>query len=255
MHIQEDYSDCFHRYRLVPTFGQGTIRRFHENASAMKKLAARDFEDLLQVLYCSLCYALLQIHVHLKCSIPVFEELLPEPHNTVILDLLFVLCTWHAYAKLRLHTASTLNALKITTAALGRQLRLWVKKTCSRFNTRELPKEESARHRRKAVAANKSTGISDRGRSSGKHRGRGRKTKTRPGAKGQKSTSTNTVPLEVNYGKVGRLFNLCTYKLHALGHYVASIARFGTTDNYSTQVVCFFSFILLLVIFEYSSLL
>ena len=33
----------------MPTFGRGTIRRFHTNASAMKKLAGRDFEDLLQV--------------------------------------------------------------------------------------------------------------------------------------------------------------------------------------------------------------
>lgn len=37
------------RYRRVPTFGRGTIRRFHRNASTMKHLAARDFEDLLQV--------------------------------------------------------------------------------------------------------------------------------------------------------------------------------------------------------------
>ena len=37
------------RYCRVPTFGRGTIRRFHTNASAMKRLAARDFEDLLQV--------------------------------------------------------------------------------------------------------------------------------------------------------------------------------------------------------------
>ena len=36
-------------YRRVPTFGRDTIRRFSGNASAMKKLAARDFEDLLQV--------------------------------------------------------------------------------------------------------------------------------------------------------------------------------------------------------------
>ena len=33
----------------MPTFGRDTIRKFHSNASAMKKLAARDFEDLLQV--------------------------------------------------------------------------------------------------------------------------------------------------------------------------------------------------------------
>ena len=37
------------RYRQVPTFGSSTIRRFSENASGMKKLAARNFEDLLQV--------------------------------------------------------------------------------------------------------------------------------------------------------------------------------------------------------------
>ena len=33
----------------MPTFGPETIRRFSNNTSEMKKLAARDFEDLLQV--------------------------------------------------------------------------------------------------------------------------------------------------------------------------------------------------------------
>jgi hypothetical protein len=33
----------------VPTFGRETIRRFSNNTSEMKKLAARNFEDLLQV--------------------------------------------------------------------------------------------------------------------------------------------------------------------------------------------------------------
>ena len=37
------------RFRLVPTFGRSTIRRFANNASEMKKMAARNFEDLLQV--------------------------------------------------------------------------------------------------------------------------------------------------------------------------------------------------------------
>jgi|SRR5882762_3182728 len=40
---------CLFRYRDVPTFGNGTIRKFSTNVSAMKKLAARDFEDILQV--------------------------------------------------------------------------------------------------------------------------------------------------------------------------------------------------------------
>jgi len=37
------------RYRDIPTFGRGTIRKFVNNASGMKKLAVCDFEDLLQV--------------------------------------------------------------------------------------------------------------------------------------------------------------------------------------------------------------
>ena len=35
----------------MPTFGSSIIRRFATNASEMKKLAARDFEDLLQVIF------------------------------------------------------------------------------------------------------------------------------------------------------------------------------------------------------------
>jgi hypothetical protein len=43
-------SDLFStRYRKVPTFGRDTIRKFSNNASGMKNLAGRDFEDLLQV--------------------------------------------------------------------------------------------------------------------------------------------------------------------------------------------------------------
>jgi hypothetical protein len=37
-----------HRFRQVPQFGQ-TIRCFSNNVSELKKLAARDYEDLLQV--------------------------------------------------------------------------------------------------------------------------------------------------------------------------------------------------------------
>ncbi|THU78131.1 hypothetical protein K435DRAFT_700743 [Dendrothele bispora CBS 962.96] len=37
------------RYRQVPTFGHGTIRRFSNDVSAMRKLAGRDFEDMLLV--------------------------------------------------------------------------------------------------------------------------------------------------------------------------------------------------------------
>lgn len=36
-------------YRQLPTFGSDTIRKFSTNISELKKLAARDYEDLLQV--------------------------------------------------------------------------------------------------------------------------------------------------------------------------------------------------------------
>lgn len=122
-----------YRYRLVPTFGRSTIRRFTENVSAMKKLAARNFEDMLQ------------------CAIPVFEGLLDSPHNEAILDLLFILAEWHTLAKLRMHTDSTVNRLKAITTELGRLLRRFQKYTCSFFVTKELPKEEAARGRRQAA--------------------------------------------------------------------------------------------------------
>ncbi|KAN0118275.1 hypothetical protein V8E52_005251 [Russula decolorans] len=100
------------QYRQVPTFSGGTIRHFSRNASGIKKLAARDFEDLLQ------------------CAIPVFEGLLPSPHNKIVLDLLFSLAAWHAYAKLRLHTKMTLGFLEASTTVLGQILRWFVNITC-----------------------------------------------------------------------------------------------------------------------------
>ena len=36
-------------FRQVPTFGRDIIRRFRKNVSELKKMAARDFEDVLQV--------------------------------------------------------------------------------------------------------------------------------------------------------------------------------------------------------------
>ncbi|KAF8960115.1 hypothetical protein BDZ97DRAFT_1922371 [Flammula alnicola] len=127
------------RYRQVPTFGRSTIRRFTENASSMKKLAARNYEDLLQ------------------CAIPVFDGLLPEEHNDTLLSLLFTLAEWHCLGKLRLHTDMTIGWLEQCTANLGKQLRHFQKYTCSFFETQELPKEEAARSRCRKKAASSRT--------------------------------------------------------------------------------------------------
>ena len=119
---------------------------------------------------------------------------------------------WHANAKLRLHTNSTVSTLKDLTRALGTLLRYFAGKVCPVYDTRELPREEAARVRRRAKQASRKEG---------------------PTPAGGAARS--------NVGPVRKVFSLITYKLHALGDYVAHILRFGTTDSYSTQTVSLIS--------------
>ncbi|KAM6494731.1 hypothetical protein JOM56_009354 [Amanita muscaria] len=178
------------RYRAMPTFGNNTIRKFRQNVSGAKQLAVRDYEDLLQ------------------CVIPAFDSLLPSAHNKIICELLFELATWHALAKLRLHTETTLKFLRGSTKRLGKDLRLFRSKVCPAYDTRELPAEETARRRRQAA---------------------------RP-ANLTSTTATTTSASAGGKAQAKRqIFNMETYKLHALGHYEGCIRQFGTSDNYNTQ--------------------
>ncbi|KAH6905097.1 hypothetical protein BKA70DRAFT_1431183 [Coprinopsis sp. MPI-PUGE-AT-0042] len=176
------------RYRDVPSFGRDTIRRFSSNASGMKRKAARDFEDLLQ------------------CSIPVFESLLPSPHNEIVVELLYRLCEWHALAKLRLHHDLTLDLLDEATIALGSQFRRFQVETCNQIATFELPDEAEARARRTL-------------RTSAKRPSTGRSQKP--------AGSTSRRP---------KNFSLSTPKYHALGHYSSQIRHFGTVDSFTSEI-------------------
>jgi len=146
-----------------------------------------------------------------QCAIPVFDGLLPDPYNTIILDLLFELETWHAFGKLRMHTETTLFDFNNCTTRLGKAFRKFSQDCCSKFTTYDLPRETAARARRRGAQAAKT------------------------------GATSNTA----SKGHQPRTFNLSTYKLHALGDYVNAIREFGTTDNYSTQVVSFVLFCLL----------
>ncbi|KIJ57944.1 hypothetical protein HYDPIDRAFT_34653 [Hydnomerulius pinastri MD-312] len=121
-----------HRYRQVPTFGRGTVRRFGRNVSELKRMTARDFEDLLQ------------------CAIPVFAGLFPESHHSAIIKLLFLLAHWHGMAKLRMHTDETLGILENVTKALSEELRKFVTEICPAFAAKELRREAECRRRRQA---------------------------------------------------------------------------------------------------------
>jgi len=145
---------------------------------------------------------------HLQCAIPVVDGLLPEPYNTIIINLLFELATWHAFGKLRMHTEMTLYHFDNCTTRLGQDIRKFSRDCCAKFNTYDLPRETAARARRR-------------------------------GAKNAKAGTTSDVA-STSEGRKRCTFNMSTYKLHALGDYVKAIWEFGTTDNYSTQVVSIF---------------
>jgi hypothetical protein len=142
-----------------------------------------------------------------QCIIPVIEGLLPPPHDGIILDLLFELSAWHSFAKLRLHTETTLTLFETATKTLGAVIRRFQKTTCEAYVTRELPQEAAARGRRSAALA----------------------------VNYQNNASNTKKPRAKRKG-----LNLATYKYHALGDYVEAIRRYGPTDNYSTQVVSYF---------------
>jgi hypothetical protein len=83
-----------------------------------------------------------------QCAIPVFDGLLPEPHNRQVQQLLFTMAHWHGLAKLRMHTDLTLDVMDRITVMLGKKLRLFQQETCQAFQTRELKRERDARIRR-----------------------------------------------------------------------------------------------------------
>jgi hypothetical protein len=142
----------------------------------------------------------------------VLEGLLPNAeHNKVLLDLAFDLATWHAYAKLRLHTTHTIASLRSQTKELGRLLRHYSTKLCPKYATKLLPGEAAAAYRRKAANTKKVMPTSQQPKAPSK--------------------AKSTIPK-------GSGFNLQTYKIHALGDYADHIEQFGPTDCFSTQQVC-----------------
>ncbi|KAK0496703.1 hypothetical protein EDD18DRAFT_1073804 [Armillaria luteobubalina] len=181
---------CSPRFRRVPKFGRYTIRKFTKDVSALKQMAARDFEDLLQ------------------CALPCFEGILPPSDDRIVQDLLFILGTWHGFAKLRMHTDTSLKVFGGVTKEAGRLLRHFTNTVCKHFDTDETPTESAARVRREErdIAKAKKAG------------------KMPSGKKKKRS-------------KMKKKFNLSTYKLHAMGDYPWTIWQFGTTDSYSTQRV------------------
>lgn len=157
--------------------------------------------------------------------IPVVDGLLAEPHNSMILTLLYRLAEWHALAKLRMHTEQTLKFLEKSTTTIGQELRGFRDSSIKEFKCQELPKEIAARQRQRERAAAQKTQSNAKAQA------------TDPPPDTNESVQENSKQ-EIPPPKPKRKYlNLFTYKFHALGDYVRTIRLFGTTDSYSTQIV------------------
>ncbi|KAG9121531.1 hypothetical protein FRC07_002470 [Ceratobasidium sp. 392] len=123
------------RFREIISYPPDTIRKFRHSVSGMKKLAGRDYEDILQ------------------CCGPCFEGLFPDEDDAAIQQLIFTMAHWHALAKLRVHTATTLTLLRNQTATLGRRLRRFQSAVAARYNTVETDNEHEKRKRQETRRA------------------------------------------------------------------------------------------------------
>ncbi|KAG6915547.1 hypothetical protein DXG01_010982 [Tephrocybe rancida] len=147
----------------------------------MKKLAACDFEDILQ------------------CSIPPFNGLLEEPHNTRLMKLLYQTAEWHGYAKLCMHTNLTLTHMEALMKEFGQLMCEFRDITCKEFQTFELPKEANTRS----------------------HKGKKKMATATPAAMAANSPLPGPTTMEIPASTTRRpkKLNLSTYKFHAIGDY------------------------------------
>jgi hypothetical protein len=148
------------------------------------------------------------------------------------MKLLYRTAEWHSLAKLRMHTDSTLTLLETLTTEFGKLMRQFRDLTCSEFDTAELPREIAARQRRQtALQAARSSAPAVNG---------GPLPTPAVVAEPLEETPVPAVA-STNVPKVIRKkkgLNLTTVKFHFLGDYVHYIRHFGTSDSYSTQLVC-----------------
>lgn len=123
-----------------------------------------------------------------------------------------------------MHSETTLGILNDATVLLGKELRYFAEVICVAIPAVETDSEYQARMRNAARNA-----LQKRGPES--HTATANITTVPASAAAATGTAATT-------GKRQKAFNLTTIKLHSLGDYVSTIRTFGTTDSYSTQIVC-----------------
>lgn len=130
--------------------------------------------------------------------------MLEAQDDAIVHIMLFDLNTWHCLAKLRKMPDPHLMSLENSAVDVGSDVRQFANVTCKKYDTVDLPKEAAARGRRKAALSKKT---------------------------GKVTVGQQKEP------RRRRVFNMNTYKFHALRDYPATIRLHATTDNWSTQTV------------------
>ncbi|KXN87998.1 hypothetical protein AN958_07810 [Leucoagaricus sp. SymC.cos] len=183
-------------FSMTPTCNAFSIRLFEFGFNYHRMFVP----DLLHEFELGTWKAAFSHLMHILCA--AGDGRIQELNQSVVLDLLYSLRTWHALAKLRLSTETTWCFLHIATSQLGDILHKFEEATCAFFYTEKLPTDAAAR--------------------------------------GQQSARMNSVQ-QKEKGKApektsSRSFSLATYKLHSLGDYKEAIKMFGTSDSYLTQI-------------------
>lgn len=151
------------------------------------------------------------------------DGLLPEPHDSIVQELLFDMALVHGLSKLRIHTTSTVATLKAAIKEYGRMTRRFKAITCPAFETVELPGEMEKRARAAAQKAQRTAQTVGQD-----HEG---PTVPTPAP----TPSDSAVGKRTSKSK--KTYNLVTYKYHSSGDYPEAIPLLGTADSYSTQLV------------------
>jgi hypothetical protein len=173
------------------------------------------------------------------------------------MKLLYRTAEWHGFAKLRIHTDSTLDHLEELTKEFGLLMRHFRDLSCSQFRTVELPREVEERKRQwqraqaKQLPASTGTGVrSEPSAASSSNTSVPASTaQPSPSTANANANSTSTTsnvsptpaaPSSTSTSCRPKTLNIFTYKFHSLGDYVQAIRLFGGTDSFSTQLGRFF---------------
>ena len=120
-------------------------------------------------------------------------------NNAHIMKLLYWAAEWHSFAKLRLHTNTTIKHLDMLTKEFGLLIRQFHDHSCSKFETMELPHEVAAYKQQDQCIQNR---------------------------------APNLRPSSALASQIIKRLNLSTPKFHFLRDYVSIIWMFGYTDSF-----------------------